>query len=107
MDGRHRDVTGGAYHKFLALIEVTTAVVPGVVVHLIEVVIIVGRGIEGGSECSAVNRQGCAFSLGEEIIAVVGIGITGACHRIVCRPVDGTHTIKQAMAIDGAGGHLF
>ena len=102
--------------------EVTATVVPGEVVYLIQVVVVVGRGVMCRHKLllSHINRRplsiqapfllggtGGGFPICQEITAGAGIGIPRSGSGGGSLPVDGSDTIEQTAAIDHTGGHFF
>ena len=75
--------------------------IPGIVVHLIEGVIVVCRRIERLQEILLVNHQGFFVVLCQEVIAIAGIGI--AHTAVVAVPGDGSHSIEQPLTTNHTG----
>ena len=80
--------------------------IPGKVVDLMKRVVVVGGGIERRHKGGAVDRQGLLVALGKEIVAVVRIGIADALGGGSTTPLHGSDGMEQALATDGARGHL-
>ena len=96
--------------------------VPGEVVNLIQVVVVVGRGVMCCYKLllTHINRcpqsiqallllrgAGGGFPICQEITAGAGIGIPRPGGGGGCLPVDGSDAIEQTTAINHTGGHLF
>ena len=94
----------GGYRVVLA--QVAPALVPGIIVHLVQRVVIVGRRIEGVDEGRAVHRERFAVALGEEIIAAVGVWVACADVCVNAAPRHRPLGMEQPAAVNGACGHL-
>ena len=88
------------------VVKVPTAVIPGKVVHLIECVVVVVRGVVGRGESGTVERQRLPVALRQQIAATIRIRIACACEGILRGPGHRSHAIEEPSAPDGDGGHL-
>lgn len=98
--------TGAPHSRALTVEEIASAVIPAVTIGFIKAVIVVGGGIESRDKGGRIDLSRCVGRLGEEVIAVVGIGIAGASGRRVAAPAHRPTGKKQPFAAHSAGGHL-
>ena len=74
--------------------------IPGVVVGLVEPVVIVGRGIDAAYKLGGVDGRHSLIGLGDEVVAILRIGIAGAHGGIVGAPAHGALGVEEALAAD-------
>ena len=80
--------------------------IPRIVVHLGKRVIINLGGIAGGLECCFINSQCRRIVLGQEVVAVVAIGVAGTGYRRSTTPPYWAYSIEQPLAARRTGRHL-
>ena len=95
----------GACLQLLGVIQVAPAVIPSIVVDLIERTIVVHQGVIAFEEIGCRQHLGLVIVLCQEVIAGSGIGIAYTLMVIV--PSHGANAIKQAATIDHTRGQLF
>ena len=104
--GRQLVGTGNPHAKESAVVEVAATMIPRKVVNLGKRVIIGLGWIAGVLECCLINSQRRRIVLGQEIVAVIAIGVTGTdCSRGTTPPY-WPHCIEQPLATRRTNGHL-
>ena len=98
--------TGNAYAKEAAVVEVAATMIPRIVVDLGKRVVIDLGGIAGGLECCFINSQCRRIVLGQEVVAVIAIGIASTGYRRSTTPPYWAYSIEQPLAARRTGRHL-
>ena len=86
--------------------QVTTAMIPGEVVHLVQVVVVVGRGVMGCREFVETDGERGVVALRQEVAAVLRIGVPRAFGRRGRGPVHGSDAVEHPPSVDLTGSHL-
>ena len=87
--------------------EMPSAMIPGIVINLVERMIIIVRWITSGSKRLVIYRLGIIVILCQEIIAIVGIRVTGTDECILGGPCHRANSIEEPFVANHACRHLF
>ena len=86
--------------------EVAPAVIPRIVVHLVQAVIILRQRIGCGCQYLLTDDERLLFASRQEVIAIIRIRITRARECFLCFPCHRTHGIEDSLTVHHTGRYF-
>ena len=87
--------------------KIATALVPSIIIYLVQDVIVGYRGIKRCEKSCRIDRQRCCIAFCNKVIAIVGIGVSRANGGLSVGPTHCTATVKKSLSAHDTGRNFF